>query len=154
MATDPTPLDYRSPQAATRRAVFCVAAFVASGAVATVLLLVLLVLLPPFEQIFKDFGTKLPAVTQVLLDLSRWTRRGAWVALVVLPVVTGFVVALLDDPAAPTQADVDVVATRRRRPVRLWSFRLASLAIAVILILTTLAMFMPMISLIEAVSAT
>lgn len=46
-------------------------AVVISIAVAIVSMIMIFVI-PKFEDIFRDFGTKLPAVTQVLLTISRW----------------------------------------------------------------------------------
>jgi type IV pilus assembly protein PilC len=44
---------------------------VMSLVLATVLSLILVFVIPKFEQIFRDFGTKLPYITQVVLDISR-----------------------------------------------------------------------------------
>lgn len=37
-----------------------------------ILVFIMLKIVPQFEKIFKDFGTKLPDLTQVLIDISRW----------------------------------------------------------------------------------
>jgi type IV pilus assembly protein PilC len=34
--------------------------------------MIMIFVIPKFEDIFKDFGTKLPAITQLLLTISRW----------------------------------------------------------------------------------
>src|SRR3954451_10144562 len=34
--------------------------------------MIMIVVIPKFEGIFKDFGAKLPGITQLLLDISRW----------------------------------------------------------------------------------
>ena len=117
-----------------------------------VLLVDLLFVVPRFEAIFKGFGTKLPALTEWLLIASRWTRGGLWVLFVVLPVPFGFLVALVQ-PVRPEPEDPgDVRAPRRRRPSTRWLFRLVALAIVLIALVTVLALFLPMIALIQAVS--
>src|SRR5437588_3263398 len=37
-----------------------------------ILTFIMLVIIPKFEKIFKDFNMKLPALTQMLMDVSRW----------------------------------------------------------------------------------
>src|SRR5436305_1245409 len=40
--------------------------------------MIMIFVIPKFEDIFKDFGTKLPGVTQLLLDISRWFANWGW----------------------------------------------------------------------------
>jgi type IV pilus assembly protein PilC len=61
-------------------------AVVISIAVAIVSMIMIFVI-PKFEQIFKDFGTKLPAITQVLLDVSRWFANWGWAYVLASPIV-------------------------------------------------------------------
>ena len=150
---EPTPLDYRSPQAAPTRGVFNEPACYAGLIVSLVLLLDLLFVVPRFETIFKDFGTKLPALTQWLLDASRWTSRGLWIVFLVLPVAMGFLVARVQPVAPEPTHPGETRLPRRRRPGSWWIFRLAMLGILIIILVTVLALFLPMISLIQSVSA-
>ena len=152
METEPTPLDYRSPQRLPPRGVFNEAACYAGIIIGMVLLLDLLFVVPRFEPIFRDFGTKLPVMTEWLLTASRWTRGGLWVLFLVLPVALGFVVARVQ-PVGPEMEDPDDVQTpRRRRPRTWWPFRLVAFAILIIALVTVFALFLPMITLLEAVS--
>src|SRR5688572_5678920 len=94
MDTEPTPLDYRSPRAASKR-VFSSAAFVYSAFVVVVLLVDVLLIIPRFEAIFRDFNTTLPLLTMLLLRVSRFFGGGRWPVLLVIPVVIGFLAAAL-----------------------------------------------------------
>ena len=49
--------------------------------------MIMIFVIPKFEQIFKDFGTKLPAITQVLLDVSRWFANWGWAYVLAAPIV-------------------------------------------------------------------
>lgn len=144
-----TPLDYRSPNTAPPRELFSVQAFLAAAFVATVLAIDLLFVVPPFEAIFKDFGTVLPAPTTWLLAASRFAARGGWVILIVFPVIAGFLGALRRArvPAADVQSE-------RRGWLRRMSLLglLVLLAVSAIVVVTMIALFLPMISLIQAVS--
>lgn len=69
-------------------------AVVISIAVAIVSMIMVFVI-PKFEQIFKDFGTKLPAITQVLLDVSRWFANWGWAYVLASPIVFMLVYRLI-----------------------------------------------------------
>src|SRR5688572_29922567 len=49
--------------------------------------MIMIFVIPKFEQIFKDFGTKLPTITQILLDVSRWFADWGWAYVLASPVV-------------------------------------------------------------------
>ena len=49
--------------------------------------MIMIFVIPKFETIFKDFGTKLPAITQFLMDLSRWFANWGWAYVVASPIV-------------------------------------------------------------------
>ena len=152
MQIGPTPLDYRSPQRLPSRGVFNEAACYAGIIVAMVLLVDLLFIVPRFETIFKDFAVKLPVMTQWLLIASRWARGGLWVLFLVLPVLFGFVVAMVQRLGPEPDGLAEAHASRRRRLGSWWMFRLAMAAILAIALVTVLALFLPMITLIQAVS--
>src|SRR5687767_397112 len=59
---------------------------VISIAVAIVSMIMVFVI-PKFEAIFRDFGTKLPTITQILLDVSRWFADWGWAYVLASPVV-------------------------------------------------------------------
>src|SRR5688500_13764870 len=52
----------------------CVVISIAVGIVSMIMIFVI----PKFEQIFKDFGTQLPAITQARRDVSRWCAHWCW----------------------------------------------------------------------------
>src|SRR3954469_22132883 len=49
--------------------------------------MIMVFVIPKFETIFKDFGTKLPPVTQLLLDISRWFANWGWAYVLASPIV-------------------------------------------------------------------
>jgi type IV pilus assembly protein PilC len=49
--------------------------------------MIMIFVIPKFEAIFSDFGTKLPAITQLLLDVSRWFANWGWCYVVASPIV-------------------------------------------------------------------
>jgi type IV pilus assembly protein PilC len=50
--------------------------------------MIMIFVIPKFEEIFKDFGTKLPTVTVVLLDISRWfANQYGWAYVLAFPFV-------------------------------------------------------------------
>jgi type IV pilus assembly protein PilC len=147
---DRKPLDYRSPfTAPLERDVFSFPAFLAGAIIAVAIAFIMLLVVPRFEQIFKDFGTKLPALTQVVLQLARITASGGWVALTLLPVIAGFLGALI--PPEEPLPEVTEGGRRRRRRMTV-VMRATVLILFVIAGVTILALFLPMISLINAVS--
>lgn len=57
--------------------------------------MIMIFVIPKFEQIFRDFGTKLPAVTEVLLTVSRWFANWGWAYIIAAPFVFMFVIKLI-----------------------------------------------------------
>src|SRR5438874_13589489 len=57
--------------------------------------MIMVFVIPKFEQIFKDFGTKLPPVTQILLDISRWFANWGWAYVLASPIVISLVYKLI-----------------------------------------------------------
>ncbi len=50
--------------------------------------MIMIFVIPKFEQIFKDFGTKLPGVTVVLLEISRWfAQQYGWAYVLFSPII-------------------------------------------------------------------
>src|SRR3954447_7636655 len=49
--------------------------------------MIMIFVIPKFEEIFRDFGTKLPTITQVLLDISRWFANWGWCYVLCSPIV-------------------------------------------------------------------
>jgi type IV pilus assembly protein PilC len=70
-------------------------AVVISIAVAIVSMIMIFVI-PKFEEIFRDFGTKLPPITQVLLTVSRWfANEYGWAYLLCFPIVWMLMIKLI-----------------------------------------------------------
>src|SRR3954449_329351 len=57
--------------------------------------MIMVFVIPKFEQIFKDFGTKLPSITQILLDISRWFANWGWAYVLASPIVLSLVWKLI-----------------------------------------------------------
>jgi type IV pilus assembly protein PilC len=49
--------------------------------------MIMIFVIPKFEGIFLDFGVKLPAITQILLDVARWFANWGWLYVVASPVI-------------------------------------------------------------------
>ena len=52
----------------------------------TIVSLIMIFVIPAFEEIFTDFGVELPPVTQILLGTSRWMAGGGWLYILFTPV--------------------------------------------------------------------
>src|SRR3954463_16192222 len=57
--------------------------------------MIMVFVIPKFEQIFHDFGTKLPPVTEVLLTISRWFANWGWAYVLASPIVISLVWKLI-----------------------------------------------------------
>src|SRR6188474_932232 len=57
--------------------------------------MIMVFVIPKFETIFNDFGTKLPAITQILLDVSRWFANWGWAYVLASPIVIALVWKLI-----------------------------------------------------------
>ncbi|HEY7118137.1 MAG TPA: type II secretion system F family protein [Tepidisphaeraceae bacterium] len=57
--------------------------------------MIMIFVIPKFEEIFRDFGTKLPTVTVVLLQISRWfANQYGWAYLLAFPIVMWMLIRL------------------------------------------------------------
>ena len=111
-------------------------------AIAAVLTWSLLYWVPRFEDIFRDFGTRLPTATVILLIASRYFgQQSGWIIAWSIALVLPILVSRLR-PWPP------------RHPAGWWltyAF-IAALAILAIIAITTIFLFLPMLTLIETVS--
>lgn len=58
--------------------------------------MIMIFVIPKFEQIFKDFGTKLPAVTQLLLTISNWFAKDyGWAYVLFSPIIFFVLIKLI-----------------------------------------------------------
>jgi type IV pilus assembly protein PilC len=62
-----------------KKALFYPAAVMAVAVIVTAILLIFVI--PQFEDLFKGFGADLPAFTQFVIELSRWTQKYGWILL-------------------------------------------------------------------------
>ncbi len=65
-----------------KKALFYPAAVLAVAVIVTVILL--LFVIPQFEELFKGFGAELPAFTQMVINMSRWMQANWWFMFLVL----------------------------------------------------------------------
>lgn len=58
--------------------------------------MIMIFVIPKFEQIFSDFNVKLPGVTQLLLSISRWFANDyGWAYIVCFPIVWMLIIRLI-----------------------------------------------------------
>ncbi len=139
----PQPLHYSGPPpaavvaAATARnaSIFSIVRFIAALAVMGILLVIFLGIIPRLETVYADFGTKLPWITQLVLDVSRFLRTPlGWVAAAFVT----FVVALM----------IAVLPIRGR-----WLRLLILVVLALITIALALAVLLPIVNLMENITS-
>jgi type IV pilus assembly protein PilC len=81
-----------------KKAMFYPAMVVAVALLVSAILLVFVV--PQFEDVFKNFGAELPAFTQAVINLSKFMVKWWWaIFLVVAGVIIGFIMAKKRSPA-------------------------------------------------------
>jgi type II secretory pathway component PulF len=99
------------------------------------LFLILVLVVPRLETVFKDFGTKLPVVTEIVLNASRWFRSAyyAWLIVPALVVAAG-------------------VFAPRSKEGRRWLRLMMIFLFAGVVLALAWAVFAPMLSLIENIS--
>jgi type IV pilus assembly protein PilC len=88
----------------------CVVVTIAGGIVTFIMVAVV----PKFKEIFQDFGTKLPGVTQFLIDTSTWFATGTppgWVVILMSPIFVVVVFKLIRQAEAGRHA-LDVVTLK------------------------------------------
>ena len=127
-------LEYRTYTPGPARSPVDVATLIFCALTAVLLTVAPLFVVPRFEDIFRDFGTKLPAVTVALLRLSRALAGGLVVVVWVLA-------------AVPVVVSIPLGLTGRRM-LRLVTFLLLAGAV----LWVVLALFMPYVTLIQTVS--
>jgi len=72
-----------------KKALFYPAAVLAVAVIVTVILLIFVI--PQFEELFKGFGADLPAFTRMVIDLSRFVQDQGWLmALTAVGIVVAF----------------------------------------------------------------
>jgi protein transport protein HofC len=91
-------LDYRSANLAPerRRQLFSWAAFLALLIPIVLIYAVMEFFVPRLETIYKDFGTRLPTETQIVLDIARWGSHWGYIPALAVPIGIGFLAPLLN----------------------------------------------------------
>lgn len=114
-----------------------------AGCIACALLSILFgLIVPRFEMVFKDFGTKLPFITILVLDVSRQFRTWGWIPVWLVPFVIGFISPLmLPFKRAPWRGGVK------------WVFGILLVLTIGIGIFVAIAMFMPMVTISTGISS-
>lgn len=69
-------------KAKIKKALFYPIAVVCVAIIVTAILLLFVV--PQFEELFKGFGADLPAFTQFVVNLSRWLQESWWICLIII----------------------------------------------------------------------
>lgn len=98
-------------------------------------MILLFFILPRFQQVFADFKVELPASTKILLQARTLVQYGGFVVLLAIPVILGFV----SGPLSPGS----------RRALRM----VVTLLFALVVVLSVLGIFQPLMSLIDAASS-
>ncbi len=107
-------------------------------------MLIVILIVPRFEMVFKDFNTELPWITKLVLRISRWAANEyGWV--VVFPLI---VAAVLPGVLLDLHSTTGTGARIYRRVM----VRLLLLAMLILVGIVIFACFMPMISLVESMS--
>lgn len=57
--------------------------------------MIMIVVIPKFETIFKDFNTELPGITKLLLAISNWFANWGWLYVLASPIVFMLLVKLI-----------------------------------------------------------
>ena len=145
--TGPPPIDYITPGVPPRRQIFSFTVFLFSAFFLLFFYGMIYWIIPKFETIFRDFGTKLPGMTQLVLDLARWGVNAPFIMMpaVAVPFVLGFLAPLV----APRQTGPAAAGSDRRLIVALLVL-IALLILMLIVVLTILVL--PMISLLQNIS--
>jgi hypothetical protein len=122
--------------------------FITSGAILGFLAFELLFTVPPMKLIFMDFHLRLPAATQLLLDMSDMFASGGWIAFVVVPIILGFLI-----PRLTQRQKVRTPEDYARILNRLIATMVIGLSIMAIIVVLQVAMGLPMTRLIEGISS-
>ena len=60
-----------------------------------ILTFIMLKIVPVFQKMFEEFGLKLPAMTTLLVNISKWVVRHGWYMIPLIPVVLWLFIKLL-----------------------------------------------------------
>src|SRR5262245_17042668 len=60
-----------------------------------ILIFIMLKIVPVFQKMFEEFGLKLPAMTNLLINISNWVVKSGWYMIPLIPVVIWLFVKIL-----------------------------------------------------------
>jgi len=134
---------------AYRRWGFSISIFIATSIIVAYAWYLLTATVSQYEVIFKDFGTKLPASTMMLLDVSRWMRTPAGYLIFLIPLLPAVLIPRMGRRGV--EANDLAAVMRQLRWVTLLLFVLVMLL--GLQILAGAALMQPMNSLIQNISS-
>ncbi len=141
--TKTPPIDYATPQPRARREITSVPLMLALAVPTIALYVAALAIVPAFVRIFADFKLDLPAIAVFTLSFARWMKGWGWTVLWAVPVVLPLVLTQLGASSHPG-------ANRASRV--LWSLNLGLSLTLVVVVWLGLALFLPMVQLVQQVS--
>ena len=132
-----SPVDYETPPGGSprRAGVFDLNTFFRSAILVGAFIVIMLFVVPRFEDVFRDYKMELPFVTKLLLATSRVAAGGWWAPLMLIPPGLAFVVAQFG-PAGRRLARIVVM-----------------LLLGALVLFVALGIFMPMLTFIEGISS-
>jgi hypothetical protein len=136
------PLEYRNPETSRGVRYSPWPALIASMFVYIFVAILMFVVLPMLEQVFKDFKTELTGITKLMLSFGRWFQEIGWLLLLPIPIVLPWALAQIPhrEPVSP-----------RNRTWRILNFTI--LALLLIGFLFSMTALMPLVSLIQTVNS-
>ena len=153
--TRPLPLDYDNPRNASRGGrrlpPFSLPAFFATGAIMLLSGWILAIVVPRMEMLYKDYGLRLPAATQLLLDVARFLSQSGFLPAMILPVL----VALLVPHLIPRTRQDDGKSDAPGRRLMAWAVALllVNLVTFVVFIVVGVTLWLPMMNLMSNLAA-
>jgi type II secretory pathway component PulF len=114
--------------------IFSMVRFAAAIVVILVLLAIFFLIMPRLENVYKDFGVKLPWITMLVLNVSRFLKTPlGWLVAAFIAGIIAVVVAVLPIP-------------------RRWLRLLVTFVLALTVIALALAVLLPFLNLMESIS--
>ena len=133
--TENVPLGYVRPGTVKPRPLLSINTFIVSAICIWGVSAIVMLVVPKFESIFRDFGVQLPTLTVIILALSHFLYPWGAIPALAAPVALGFLVQTFPNPSAAR-----------------W-LRLVLIVVSMgLILLLVIALFMPMITLIGNMS--
>lgn len=130
-----------------RRPVFSWLVFFSSAAVVAFLAVELVYSVPAMKRLFQEWKLKLPAPTELLLELSDAFIAGGWIVFAAIPIILGFLAPRLSR-TRKLRSPEDYARTINR----LIATMIVGLSVLGMTVVVHIAMDLPMRALIEGIS--